>query len=231
MPITQQVSGAVGQFIPGFVTLGSTFQFLTWILFFLLFLAGGGVVGFIYLYRRKFNKKIVIFEKINGVFQPTRSDRASEVKLSTSGDTIFYLKKHKKYIPNPSIQTGIRTYWFFIREDDEWINFGLEDLDLLSKKVGARFLDKEMRFARTQIQKGLKERYDKPSFWQQYGLLLFSIAYIVIIGIMTWLLFDKWIELAGTTNAGVETAAKVMEKIDQTMGSLANLCSGSGLKR
>ena len=83
-----------------------------------------------------------------------------------------------------------------------------------------------MRYARTQIQKGLKDRYDKPGFWQQYGLLLFSIGYIVIIGVMTWLLFDKWIDLASVTNAGVEASGKVMEKADGIILKLSNICTG-----
>ena len=68
----------------------------------------------------KYNKKIVIFEKINGRFEPTRKDRAMELKFGRAGDTVFYLAKNRKYLPVPVIQTGRRKYWFAIREDGEW---------------------------------------------------------------------------------------------------------------
>lgn len=228
----QQVTEVASGFIPKFTTVGSgAFNVFSWILLTLIIISIMGVSAFMFMRWMKYNKKIIIFEKIGNNFEPTRKDKASEVKFSTGGDTIFYLLKHKKYIPNPSIQTGRRTYWYFIREDGEWINFGMEDLDHKSRKLGARFLDKEMRYARTQIQKGLKERYDKPGFWQQYGLLIFSLGYIAMIGVMTWLLFDKWLDLASATNAGVETAGVVMEKINQILGSMDNVCSGgSGIK-
>ena len=229
--ITDTAGGIVSGMIPKAQSIGSGFiGMMAWLIALITTIAILGIVIFFIFRRLKFNKKILIFEKINGVFQPTRGDRCAEVKLSTSGDTIFYCLKHKKYLPNPSIQTGRRIFWYFIREDGEWINFSLKDLDEESKKVGARFLDKEMRYARTQIQKGLKERYDKPSFWQQYGVLVMNIVWIAMIGIMTFLLFDKWIDLASTTNAGVETAGRVLEKVEQVLANLDNICSGSGVR-
>lgn len=221
----------VGGITPNIKLFGGGFiNAIAWLIIIALLLLSMGVGVFFWIRSRRFNKKIVIFEKINGVFQPTGNDRATELKYSTGGDTVFYLLKKRKYIPNPSIQTGNRTYWYFVRSDGEWINFGLEDLDEMSKKVGAQFLDKEMRYARTQIQRGLKERYDKPGFWQQYGLLIFSLAYIALIGIMSWLLFDKFLDVASATNNGVEVAGQVMEQVKQVLGSLDNVCGGSGLR-
>ncbi len=216
--------------VPGIA--GSGLNYFAWLIIIVLIAAMIGVAIFVFIRQSKFNKKIVIFENIGGKWQPTRKDRAAEVKLSTSGDTIFYLLRHKKYLPTPSIQTGKRTYWYHIRSDGEWINFEMDDLDQEGKRMGARFLDKEMRYARTQIQKGLRERYDEPGFWKQYGIMVFSIAYITLIGVMAFLIFDQWIDLANATNAGVETAGVVMEKVNEVIGSLDNICSGgSGIRQ
>lgn len=228
------VNTSIGMFsgaIPKVQSIGSGFVgMMAWLIALITVVAIFGLIIFFVFRALKFNKKILIFEKINGVFQPVRRDRCAEVKLSTSGDTIFYCLRHKKYLPNPSIQTGRRVFWYFIREDGEWINFGLADLDEASRQVGARFLEKEMRYARTQIQKGLKERYDKPGFWQQYGVLVMNIVWIAMIGVMTFLLFDKWIDLASTTNAGVEIGGRVLEKAEQVIAKLDNVCSGSGVR-
>ena len=86
-------------------------------------------VTIIIVLKLKFNKKIIIFEKINGRFEPTRKDRGMIQNLKGTGDTILYLKKFKKYLPTPELQTGRNTYWFAIREDGEWFNIGIEDID------------------------------------------------------------------------------------------------------
>lgn len=227
----ESAQDVLGSIVPSVKNVGSSFiNMVAWFIVLIIILVILGLFFFFFFRALKFNKKLLIFEEINGIFQPTRKDRAAEIKFSTAGDTIFYTLKHKKYLPNPSIQTGRRIYWYFIRSDGEWINFGLENLNEISKKVGARFLDKEMRYARTQIQKGLKERYDKPSFWQQYGAIIMNMAWIAMIGVMTWLLFDKWIDLAGTTNAGVKTAGTVLEKVEEVLAKLDNVCSGSGIR-
>ncbi len=218
-------------FFPSFAGgKGAIMSWGLWVIGFILTVVIIIVGVWLFIRTRKFNKTIFIYEKIDGKFRKTGKDKAMEVAFSTAGDTVFYLKRRKKYIPNPSLQSGSREYWYFIRRDGEWINFELGDLDEQARKAGAHFLDKEVRFARTQIVKGLKERYDKPGFWKQYGLLVFSIAFIVVIGVMTFLLFDKWVDLARTTVAAVDTAGEVMDKVSKVMGSLDNICAGSGMR-
>ena len=221
------IKGAVESMMPNVPKI-SLMGFVTFIVLALLFFIIVIVVTIVIIRFVKYNKKIIIFEKIGNNFIPARKDRACEITISPAGDTVFYLLKHKKYLPRPTIQTGKRTYWFFIREDGEWINFGLKDLDEESRLAGAFFLDKEMRYARTQIQKGLKERYEKEGFWKQYGTIIVSISFIVLIGVMTWLLFDKWIGLAKATEEAVKTAGTVMEKANQILGTLDRVCSGGG---
>jgi len=222
-----ETTGIIKSFLPKVGGAGKAILgWGAWIIVIIIFSALIGFGVWFFIREKKFNKKIVVFEKIGNRFEPTMNDKAMEVKFSTGGDTIFYLRKSKKYLPNPRIQTGKRTYWYWIREDGEWINFGPGDFDADARQLHAHFLDKEMRFARTQIQKGLRERYDKPGFWKQYGTLVLSLSFIALIGALTWMLFDKWIALAGATNAGVETAAKVMDKANQILSSMNNICQG-----
>ncbi len=183
-------------------------------------------VIFLYLQSRKFDKRIIVFEKIGGRYENTGRDRGAIIKFGKTGDTILYLLRRKKYLPTPSIQSGRKIYWYVIREDGEWINFSLGDIDMQMKKAGAKYLDNEMRYARTQIQKGLKERYEQSGFWKQYGTLIASVAFIVVLGVMVFLLFDKWIELAGVTNQGVATAGEVLEETKKVLSALDNICSG-----
>ena len=208
------------------ISTSMTFNFITWLLVAVIFIVVIGAVAYLVIKRLKFNKKIIIWERINQNFEPTRKDWAMEMKLSLIGDTIFYLKGHKKYIPNPSFQVGRRTYHYFIREDGEWINFRFEDFDESSRTMGAKFLDKEMRFARTQIQKGLGDRYDKPGFWKQYGLLVVSIAFIVVVGMMFWLSLDKFIDIIGATANILDKLEPLLDRSDDILVSIDNVCTG-----
>lgn len=229
------VSGATEtakSYIPKIKLFGDrALDMVAWLIIIIIVCIIIGIAVYFIVRRIKFDKKIVIFEEINGIPEPTKQDRAMELKMSTAGDTIFYTQKYKKYLPNPTIQTGRKTYWYFIRSDGEWINIGPGNWNQDFQKVGARFLDKEMRYARTQIQKGLKDRYENPGFWKQYGALVMSMGFIALIAVMTFLLFDKWVDLANTTNAAVEQGANVMDRIDSLLGKMDNICSGgSGLQ-
>ena len=92
-------------------------------------------------------------------------------------------------------------------------------------KLKMREMNQAMLYHHTGINKGLKERYEKKNLWKEYLPIILSVGFIIMIGVMTWLLFDKWITLAQTTNVGVETSAKVLEKADSILGKLDNLIS------
>jgi len=205
-------------------------NFFAWIIIIIVVVAVISVLTILYILNKSYNKKIVIYEKIAGRFTRSGFDRAKEIKFSTAGDTITYLRKRKKYIPNPSIQSGPREYWYFVREDDEWVNFGLKDLDEESRQAGARFLDKEMRYARTSIQKGLRDRYDQPTVWQKYGIFIISFSYVALIGVMAWLLMDKWVDISSSVQAAMDTSGVVLQKVDKILISLDNVCA-AGVSR
>jgi len=220
----------IKEFMPTWDLGIGAMSIVAWLIIAIVFLALVGVGTYFIVRRWKFNKKIVIFEKINGRFQNTKKDQAMEMKHGDAGDMIFYLRKLKKKIPRGVLQTGRNTYWYFIREDGELINFEPGDFDADAKTMGARMLDKEMRYARTQLQRSFKDRYDEPGFWKQYGLFVVSIVYIVIVGMMIWLLFDKWLDTASIINGAVQTQVEVLKETKNIIAALDNLRSGgSGL--
>lgn len=184
---------------------------------------------FLFLQNRSYNKKIVVFEKVNGKFEPAKKDRAKVIPLGAGGDSVFYLKKGKKYLPTPELQTGRNTYWYFVREDQEWINFSPGDFDSQSKSMGALMLDKEMRYARTSLQAKIKERYDKPGFWAQYGGMVINVAAITIIMVFLFLIVLKMIELQGSVNGAISAVKPVLDQAERILGAVDNIGGGSGL--
>ena len=207
-------------------TMGSLMGAIGIFFVILLIAVLAGVLGYFIIQRKRYNKKIIIFEKINGRWQPSRKDTAMEIKVGDNNDTAFYLRKHKKHLPTPRLQMGNRVYWICIREDGEWINFDLKDIDQQSREAGAKFLDKEVRYATSGLRKLLKERFEKKSIWAQYGIMIASVGFIVILGIMVYLLFDKWIDLANTTNNGVKQAGEVIKLAKEVLVAVDNVNSG-----
>ena len=152
----------------------------------------------------------------------------------TQINKVLYLKKIKKFVPIPTIQTGRDEYWFFIRKDGEWINVGIEDFDEKSREVKVYFLDKEMRYARAALQKNLKERYAKLTFLEKYGGMIVwaTLCLIIIIGFV--LFMDKMLEITGSIDsmmktAGIETE-RVLEAAEKVINKLNVLEASSGIK-
>jgi len=217
------VTDPIKEMIPSGFSLSGVSGMLLWLVLLVLFVSIVGVIIFLIIMKLKFNKKVVLFSKVDGRFIPTGKDKAMFINHGEAGDRILYLKKSKKYLPLPSIQTGMNTYWFFVGEDDEWINFGPGDFDNDRRKLGAHLLDKEMRYARTSLQHSFKERYDQPKFWEKYGGLLVNIGVIVIIMVFLWLIFDKIIEILSSIDNLMETAQAVMDQINQQLVALENI--------
>ncbi len=224
--------GLISEYIPGIanVDISGLVGVVTWVILIIIFGIAAGFGTYMYLREKKFNKKIVIFSRINGNFQVTGKDKAMVIRFGTGGDTVFNLRKSKKFLPTPTIQTGINSFWFYIREDGEWINFGLEDLDEKQKLMGARFLDKEVRFARASLQKNLKDRYDAPTFLQKYGGILTYTILIIVVGLVIWLWFDKIIQISSNIAEATKQAIDLTKAQKELLVGMDNICSGSGLK-
>jgi hypothetical protein len=196
---------------------------------FLLFLAivGGGVGLWLYWYisNKKFNKNIQIFEKIDGRYMPTFKDKATEMRIGNAGDTIFFCKKSKKYLPRPTIQTGINGYWFVKRDDGELINIGMEDIDTKMKQLGVFYVDPEMRYQRSALQKIIKERYDKKSFWQEHGSAILSILFIIIWAVSILLISKGYFNALQSVDNTLIATTDVLDSVKQVLSSLDNVCS------
>ncbi len=216
------------------IDAGQIFGALTWIV--IIFVLGivVGIGTWIIMSNRKFNKRVRVFEKVGGKFEDIGSYRAMIQKIGDAGDTVLFIKKIKKFVPTPTVQTGRGVYWFFIREDGEWINVGIEDFDEKSREVKVYFLDREMRYARAALQKNLKERYAKLTFLEKYGGMIVwaTLCLVIIVGFVLWM--DKLIEITGSVDtmlktSGIETE-RVLKAVEGVVNKLDNVCGGSGYR-
>jgi len=199
----------------GGIKMGTIGTVFLWI--FIIVLLVGSICGFfIWWYMRKaYNKNIWIFGKVAGVPMLKSIDKAKLVAFGMAGDKLIYLRKSKKYLSPPQIQMGKDIYWYYEREDGEFINFSLDDLDDILKKAGCYYVDTDMRMQRLGIEKNLRDRLDKKSWLEKYGALVGGIIFMIMVTVCLVVLFSKLKDVAtalDSVSGNVGNMAKAVEE-------------------
>ena len=193
---------------------------------FVILAVGGGFFTWWIARRMLYNKKVIIFQKINGRFEPVKNLKARMMTIGKGGDEILHILKPNKYLPKPTIQIGRNTYWFFEREDGEWINFSTGDFDMDAREVGAKFLDKEMRYARTSLQSHVKERYNKGNWFKENWASLLSIIVIFLLLLFMFLIMGEITKSVERAGANADTWKNITASLDHILSKVDIIKSG-----
>lgn len=190
--------------------------------FFALILLGIGT--WLFFRFKKYNQRIIIFRKINGVVMPFGKDRGWFQRVGKAGDYWCRTMKNKKILPKPMIAMGKNTFWFYIREDGEWINFGIEDIDRDMRQAGVYYVDEDMRLQRLGIEKNIRERFEKKEgFFAKYGGLVLNIFFVLIVMVALILLFK---EMGGLADKLGNVAGQVGKLAEATANMASRVTSG-----
>lgn len=185
------------------------------------FVMAVGILGFItwmYIKYKKYNQHLKIFGKINGAIVPIYNDRGMFQRVGIAGDFWCRTMRHKKVIPRPTISMGKNVYWYFIREDGEWINFGIQDIDKVMKEAKVYYVDEDMRLQRLGIERNLRQRYEKKEgFWAKYGGLLINIFFVLIVMVALILLFKEMGGLAEKLESVAGSVGRLAESVNNML--------------
>ena len=142
-----------------------------------------GVLIYVVMMKKTYVFKIHVWRRVGN--QPTRVGifKAKSIPVGAAGDTLWFVKGLKKYLPPGTIQSAPNEYWYWIREDTEWINFGTGDLDEHQKRAGVKYIHADMRMQRLATDRLLEQRLMQKSFWEKYQHVLMTIAFFLIIAI------------------------------------------------
>ena len=186
------------------------------ILIFLIVFVIIGLGGFLIWWRiikKKYWIKIHVFRLIGNV--PTRVAiyEACEVPFGRAGDKLwkvagagFFAKmKAIKWLPVGKIQTAPREFWYYIREDGEWINFQMADLDEISKEAGIKFTNEDMRLQRLATERLLEQRLLEKSFWEKWGTAIMTIIFFLVIAVCMVVIFYQFSDLVDQISAVTQT--------------------------
>jgi len=218
--MADMLTSTISDKIPSFSAVGVA-TLVGWLIGSILF---AGILGTIFYFVYKnliFNKTIKIYRKVGNKTVLVAVDKGYFARVGNAGDYWLITKKLKKTLPRPTIQSGKNEYWFFEREDGEFINFGLGDVDSQMKSAKVYYIDEDMRLARLGIQKNLRDRFQTVSFWQKYGGMIMNLIYLMVSTILLVILFKeiKGVWEVGHSMAGaVRDMAVQVEHMSQRIG-------------
>lgn len=124
---------------------------------------------------------------------------AREVPFGMAGDKLWKVAskgmwkiKTVKWLPVGKIQSAPRVWKYWIREDGEWINYQDANLDEVSKKMGVRFVQEDMRLQRLATERLLEQRLMNKTFWERWGTVIMTIIVFLVVGVAMAIMFYQW---------------------------------------
>lgn len=179
--------------------------------------------------RRAYNKHIHMFEEINGQTTPIGMDKAREVVLPFTSVRAFYLRKRKIYLPRPSKQTGKNHYWFFIRDDGEWMNIIPSNINKQLKELDMKYDHTDMRMANASLKKLVEKNYKRTNWLKEYAPYIGFALLILMLGIVGFLIFGEAGKTLSGLSSNTENLAKVTEEVARLLGGAESITTGSGI--
>jgi len=172
--------------------------------------------------KKKYWIKIHVFRLIGNT--PTRVAKynAQEVPFGMAGDRLwkvatgFLYLKAIKWLPCGKIQSAPREFWYYIREDGEWINFSLDDINEIQKKAGVRFVQEDMRLQRLATERLLEQRLMNKTFWEKWGTTIMLIIVFMVVAVCMVVIFyqfSKIIDQFAQVVAMQQETSKILLKV------------------
>lgn len=163
-----------------------------------------GLIGFlIYIssVKKQYFLKIHLFKLVGNV--PTRIaiHVARPVNFGMAGDQLWRVAPNKaimkafkiiKWLPVGKIQTGANEFWYYLREDGEWINFSLKDLNQTSREMNVKFVNEDMRLQRLATERLLEQRLMNKNFWEKWGTTVMMLIVFLVVAVCMVIIFYQW---------------------------------------
>lgn len=142
-----------------------------------------GIVVLIILWKRKkqYWIKIPLFRVVGNVPTKVKTYKAKVFPIGKAGDRLWYVSKAKKFIAPATLQSAPNEFWHWEREDGEWINFTLGNLDEVMKKAGVKYIHQDMRSQRIATANLLEQRLMKKGFLEKWGVVIGYVIFFLVI--------------------------------------------------
>lgn len=219
------------------ISVKGVLNFLGWA--FAILLIGGFCFWYFGIYSKNkkiFNKSITVNVNVGGYWKPIRNyDVAKSIKIGKGGFEILYLKKAKSWKIAYGGNFGDNNYEFYIMPDGYWYNGRqMADVKYMDEKGGLIQVvttNPLMRGQYTALEKQIDSLHaEKQSWWNKYGTFVLSIAFVLVAGVIMWLMLKEWrgaiSELASYHNQMGVILDKLSNLATNVQGSSSNINSG-----
>ncbi len=199
------------------------------LIFFILCVVAGGFTYW-YISKKSYNKTIVKFREINGITRRVGIEKAMELVLPNTSVRAYLLKKSKFYMPRPSIETGENEFWYFIREDGEWVNVGLANLNKELKQLGLHYDHTDMRMANAALKRLVDKSYKKINWLKEYAPYIGFAVIILMLAISGYLVMGEAAKITSATAGNVEALKDITITMGDILSNINNIASSSGVR-
>jgi hypothetical protein len=215
----------------GFLATG--LSLVTWIIIIAVVGVICSIIIIIILTKRNYNFTIVKFDRNqDDILVDIGKEPAMVLKFGGLGQRIVYWKKSKIYTRYPEKKVGLnKAYFKRNKYSNEWEDFRFKENYKDKDEIELDSLRGKMISYNVGIRAGLKDQFEKKNFLRENIVLIASVTFVLMIGVMTWLLFDKWLELSNTLSSIASNINVIQESSNAMLGKLDNICmGGSGIK-
>lgn len=229
--VNSKIIGAVSG-----VGSGTILNILGWILFVIIACGIGYYYFFIYRRDKKlFNKRITAFVDNGLTWNAQIRDTAKTVKLGTGGFEILYLKSLKIW----RIAYGGYSqsdYYFYVMPDGYWYNSAMKSgvnwIDKMGGLIPIVTTNPLMRGQYTSLEKQIDSLTQKKgNWWEKYGGWVLAIAFVLIAGVLLWLMFKEFTNAMGQLNNYNANMNILLDKVNQLLSNVQGIgVGGNGLK-
>jgi hypothetical protein len=173
-----------------------------------------GIVVYINFVKRQYYLRIHLFKLVGNVPTRVAIHCAKPVPFGMAGDKLWRVAPNKalqkafkiiKWLPVGKIQTASNEFWYYEREDGEWINFSFRDLNVLSKEMGIRFVQEDMRLQRLATERLLEQRLMNKDFWEKWGTTIMMVIVFLVVAVCMVIIFYQWGKLLDKMTPLVQT--------------------------
>lgn len=201
-----------------------------------------GLIGFlIYMMhtKKQFFISIRVFRNVGNVPTEIGLFKAREIPFGMAGDKLWKVApksawgmmfKIIKWLPVGKFQTKPNEFWYWIRQDGEWINYRQTDIDEVSRVAGVKFVQEDMRLQRLATDKLLEQRLMDKSFWDKWGNTIMTVIFFLVIAVCMVVIFYQFSKI-------IDKLTPLITQLIQSNQQIAQYCiqnitatgGGSGL--
>lgn len=170
-----------------------------------------------------YNNTIDWFEEVNGSAVPIGRDMAAILMIPGTNIPVFHIKSKDMYFPRGTKRMGKRSFWYFIKNNKELVNFTMKNLNEEMTEGKLEYDHTDMRYAETNLKELIKRNFRDKSmpWWKEYKEVISTVIIIFVVTFSFFFIMWRLGDILGEVSRLLTAAEQIIKS--------ASLIDGSGL--